>query len=138
MALIMAAVALVGAGVSAESQRRQAKTQQIQLEQQAEQEEIAAQGEELKRQKMLNRIRAANIVNQFASGISGEGTPESIAMASAKAVALSESQEGLSQRLRQQMLRQQGKNIRSAGNIQAGSTLLQGAVSAGQTGAFGG
>lgn len=136
--IVMAVVAVAGAAVSAHGQQQQAKAQEIELEQQAEQEHVQAQGEELKRRRMINRIQAANIVNQFASGITSEGTPESIAMASQKDIALSESQESLSQRLREASLRRQGKNIRSAANIQAGATLLKGAGSAMSSGAFGG
>ena len=135
--IVMAAVAIVGAGVQAHGQRQQAKAQEIELEVQQEQEAAKAQSEELERRRQLNRIQANNIVNMFASGITGEGTPESIALANAKTAALSESQIALSNRLRQQQMERQQKNIRSAANIGAASTLLKGASSAMGTGAFG-
>lgn len=106
------------------------KAKEIEFEQQAEQEKISAEGRELQRRQKLNKVLAANIVGVSTSGISGEGTPASIALESAKQASLSEGIEGLSTRLKQAQLKRQGKNVRVAGNIQAASTLLKGGFEA--------
>ena len=59
------------------------------------------------------------------SGISGEGTPASLALASAKKAGLSEATIGLSDKLKQAQLRRQGKSANQAGKLQATSTLLK-------------
>ena len=125
--LAMLAVAAVGAAVQVEGQRNAAKAQEIQLEQQAEQEELSAKQQEVVRRRNLNRALASNIVGQQVSGIAGEGTPESIALANAKTVAQSEGAESLSQSLKARMRQQQAENIRSAQRMQSGATLLQAA-----------
>jgi hypothetical protein len=51
---------------------------------------MAAQSRELQRREELNRALASNVVGQAMSGISGEGTPASIALASAERASLSE------------------------------------------------
>lgn len=107
-----------------------AKSQEIEFERQAEEEKISAEGRELQRRQKLNKVLAANIVGVSTSGISGEGTPASIALESAKQSSLSEGIEGLSTRLKQAQLKRQGKNVRAAGNIQAASTLLKGGFEA--------
>lgn len=107
-----------------------AKSQEIEFERQAEEEKISAEGRELQRRQKLNKVLAANIVGVSTSGISGEGTPASIALESAKQASLSEGIEGLSTRLKQAQLKRQGKNVRAAGNIQAASTLLKGGFEA--------
>lgn len=106
------------------------KSQEIEFERQAEEEKISAEGRELQRRQKLNKVLAANIVGVSTSGISGEGTPASIALESAKQASLSEGIEGLSTRLKQAQLKRQGKNVRAAGNIQAASTLLKGGFEA--------
>lgn len=106
------------------------KAKEIEFEQQAEQEKISAEGRELQRRQKLNKVLAANIVGVSTSGISGEGTPASIALESAKQASISEGIEGLSTRLKQAQLKRQGKNVRAAGNIQAASTLLKGGFEA--------
>jgi hypothetical protein len=60
------------------------------LNRQAEEEKIAAEGRELQRKQELNRVLAANNVSQSMSGITGEGTPASIALESAKQIGSSE------------------------------------------------
>ena len=62
------------------------------------------------------------------SGISGEGTPASISLASAKKASLSEATIGLSEKLKQAQLRRQAGYARQAGYLQAGSTLLGGVM----------
>lgn len=125
--LLIAAWAVgISTGVQVIAQRQQAKAQEIELEKQAEQEKFAAESRELRRRQQLNKVLAANVVSQASSGISGEGTPASIALESAKQVAISEGVEALSDRLRQAQLARQAKNIRGATGIQAASTLLSG------------
>jgi hypothetical protein len=60
---------------------------------------MAAQSRELQRREELNRALASNVVGQAMSGISGEGTPASIALASAERASLSEGTIGLSEKL---------------------------------------
>ena len=111
------------------------KAQQEALERQAEQEKIAAEGRELQRRQELNKVPASNIVGMSTSGITGEGTPASIALESAKQIGTSEGMIGLSDRLRQAQLRRQGAMARGTAGIQAASTLLSGAGTVSQ--AFG-
>mgnify|MGYP001287491347 CR=1 FL=1 len=103
------------------------KAQQEALERQAEQEKIAAEGRELQRRQELNKVLASNIVGMSTSGMTGEGTPASIALESAKQIGTSEGMIGLSDRLRQAQLRRQGAMARGTAGIQAASTLLSGA-----------
>ena len=103
------------------------KAQQENLERQAEQEKIAAEGRELQRRQELNRVLAANQVSASMSGITGEGTPASIALESAKQIGASEGMINLSERLKRAQLRRQGQMARGTAGIQAASTLLSGA-----------
>jgi len=70
------------------------------------------------------------------SGISGEGTPASIALASAKKAGLSEATISLSDKLKQAQLRRQGKAAKQAGYMAATSTLLKTGVGLAETGAL--
>ena len=124
------AVTATAGAVSARSQYVAGKTQQIELERQAEEERISAQGRELQRREELNRALAANVVGQAMSGISGEGTPASLALASAEKAGLSEATIGLSEKLKQAQLRRQGRSAKQAGYLQATSTLLKTAAQA--------
>lgn len=126
------AVTATAGAVSARSQYVAGKTQQIELERQAEEERIAAQSRELQRREQLNKALAANVVGQAMSGISGEGTPASLALASAKKAGLSEATISLSDKLKQAQLRRQGRSAKQAGYLQATSTLLQTAGQAAQ------
>ena len=120
------AVATATAGaVSARGQYIAGKTQEVELNRQAEEERLAAQSRELQRREELNRALAANVVGQSMSGISGEGTPASIALASAEKASLSEATIGLSEKLKQAQLRRQGKSAKQAGYLAATSTLLK-------------
>ncbi|MAO25561.1 MAG: hypothetical protein CMJ25_32890 [Phycisphaerae bacterium] len=119
------AVTATAGAVSARGQYVAGKTQQIEMERQAEEERIAAQSRELQRREELNRALAANVVGQAMSGISGEGTPASLALASAEKAGLSEATIGLSEKLKQAQLRRQGRSAKQAGYLQATSTLLQ-------------
>tara|TARA_R110000851_G_C12679724_1_gene523680 strand:+ start:50 stop:505 length:456 start_codon:yes stop_codon:yes gene_type:complete len=127
MAWVITAIAITATAgaVSARTSYVAGKTQQIELERQAEEERIAAQGRELQRREELNRALAANAVGQAMSGISGEGTPASLALSSAKKAGLSEATISLSDKLKQAALRRQGRSAKQAGYLQATSTLLQ-------------
>ncbi len=117
----------VTTGLTIQNQKNTAKAQAFELERQGEQEELSAEGRELERRQKLNKVLAANVVGQANSGIAGEGTPASIALGSAKQASISEGIESLSDRLKQDHLKRQADNVRSAGNTQAASTLLKGA-----------
>jgi len=127
---VITAIAVAGAGVSAYGQVQAGKAQEQQLKEQAKQEEFAAQSQELQRRQELNRALAANAAALSTAGISGEGTPASLALESAKQVGLSEMTIDLSERLRRASLIRQGKQAAQLGKIQAASTLLKGGVQA--------
>lgn len=127
MSWVLTAVAIGGAVLSASQQKAAAEGEEEALERQAEQEKIAAEGRELQRRQEVNKLLAANAVSLASSGITGEGTPQSISLESAKAVSVSEGLEVLSDRLRESQLRRQGRNIASQGRAQAASTLLRSA-----------
>jgi hypothetical protein len=122
MTWIVTALAVTSAAVSARGQYVAGKTQEIELNRQAEEERMAAQSRELQRREELNRALAANVVGQSMSGISGEGTPASIALASAERVSLSEGTIGLSEKLKQAQLRRQAKSAKQAGYLSCCST----------------
>jgi hypothetical protein len=130
MSWVITAIALTATAgaVSARGQYVAGKTQEIELKRKAEEERMAAQSRELQRREELNKALAANVVGQAMSGISGEGTPASISLASAKKASLSEATIGLSEKLRRAQLRRQGASARQAGYLQAGSTLLGGVL----------
>jgi hypothetical protein len=113
--------------VSTYGQIESGKAQQDALEEQAQQEKIAAEGRELQRRQELNKVLASNVVGASMSGMTGEGTPASIALESAKQIGTSEGMIGLSEKLQRAQLRRQGALARSTANIQATSTLLKGA-----------
>lgn len=125
-------VAGIATAVTVDTTLKQGKQQQYDLERQAEEEKIAAKGRELERRERLNDVLARSAVNQAASGIGIEGTPESIALATAKSASLSEGLESLSDRLRQSQLKRAAKNARRASYAEAGSTLLKGSIDMGQ------
>ena len=130
--LLFPILAAATAAVGARAQYVAGKTQEIELKQQAEEERMAAQSRELQRREELNRALAANVVGQAMSGISGEGTPASIALASAERAGLSEATIDLSERLRQAALKRQAKSAKQAGYLAAGSTLLKGGLQTAQ------
>jgi len=111
------------------------KAQQEALERQAEQEKIAAEGRELQRRQELNKVLASNIVGMSTSGMTGEGTPASIALESAKQIGTSEGIIGLSERLAEAQTLRKARMARGTAGIQAASTLLSGAGTVSQ--AFG-
>ena len=124
---VVVATIAASTAVSTYGQIEAGKAQQESLERQAEEEKIAAEGRELERKQELNRVLAANAVSASMSGITGEGTPASIALESAKQIGSSEGMINLSEKLKRAQLRRQGQMARSTANIQATSTLLSGA-----------
>jgi hypothetical protein len=126
------AVTATAGAVSARGQYVAGKTQEIELKRQAEEERMAAQSRELQRREELNRALASNVVGQAMSGISGEGTPASIALASAERASLSEATIGLSEKLKQAQLRRQASSAKQAGYLAATSTLLKTGAQAAQ------
>ena len=127
---IVAGLMAASTAVSVYGQVQGGKIQQREFERQAEEEKIAAEARELQRKQELNKVLAANAVSASMSGQTGEGTPASIALSSAKQIGTSEGMINLSDKLKRAQLRRQGANARSTANIQATSTLLSGAASA--------
>lgn len=115
-----------------DTQLKAAKQQEFNLERQAEDEKIEAKSRELERRERLNKVLARSVVSQAASGITTEGTPESIALATAKKASLSEGLESLSDRLRQAQIKREAKAAGDAGKVAAASTLLKTFTQAGQ------
>jgi hypothetical protein len=132
MSWIITAVVATSAAVSARGQYIAGKTQEIELKRQAEEEKLAAQAREIERRQELNRMLAANIAAQTQAGITGEGTPASLALAGAREAGLSEATISLSDRLRQATLRRRAAAEKQAGYLQAASTLLSGGARAAQ------
>jgi hypothetical protein len=128
MSFFVVAAMAASTALSVYSQVEAGKAQQDELNRQAEEEKIAAEGRELQRKQELNRVLAANNVSQSMSGITGEGTPASISLESAKQIGSSEAMINLSEKLKRAQLRRQGANARSTANIQATSTLLKGSA----------
>ena len=129
---IFAILAATSAAVSAYGQVQAGKGQKVALKEQAKQEELAAQSQELARRQELNRALAANVAALSTAGISGEGTPASLALESARQAGLSEMTIDLSERLRKASLERQAKQATQTAGLAAASTLLQSGVRAGQ------
>ena len=129
---IFAILAGLGSGVSAYGQIQAGKAQKVALKEQAKQEELAAESQELQRRQELNRALAANVAALSTAGISGEGTPASLALASAKQVGLSEATIDVSENLRQAALKRQAKQATQTAGLTAASTLLSGGAKAAQ------
>ena len=124
--VVVASIIAVSTVASAYGQVQSGKAQQEELERQAEEEKIAAESRELQRKQELNRVLAANAVSASVSGITGEGTPASIALESAKQIGSSEGMINLSEKLKRAQLRRQGAMAKSASYAGATSTLLKG------------
>ena len=133
---IFAILAGLSAGVSAYGQVQAGKAQKVALKEQAKQEELAAESQELARRQELNRALAANVAALSTAGISGEGTPASLALESAKQAGLSEMTIDLSEKLRRASLERQAKQATQIAGITAASTLLSGAERTGELGLF--
>jgi hypothetical protein len=130
--MIFQILALLAGGASAYGQVQAGKAQQQALREQAKQEEFAAQSQELQRRQELNRALAANVAALSTAGISGEGTPASLALESARQVGLSEATIDLSERLRRSALERQAQQATQTAGLAAASTLLQSGIQAGQ------
>lgn len=128
---ILALMAVSG-GVQAYGQVQAGKAQKVALKEQAKQEELAAESQELQRRQELNKALAANAAALSTAGISGEGTPASLALASAKQVGLSEATFDVSEKLRQAALKRQAKQATQTAGLAAASTLLKTGVQAAQ------
>ena len=129
---IFAILAATAAGVSAYGQVQAGKAQKAALKEQARQEELAAESQELARRQELNRALAANVAALSTAGISGEGTPASLALESAKQAGLSEMTIDLSEKLRRASLERQAQAATQTAGITAASTLLSGGLQAAQ------
>jgi len=129
---ILAIMTAVSGGVSAYGQVQAGKAQKMQLREQAKQEELAAESQELARRQELNRALAANVAALSTAGISGEGTPASLALESARQAGLSEMTIDLSERLRRASLERQAKVATQQAGFAAASTLLKSGVQAAQ------
>ena len=129
---IFAILAATSAAVSAYGQVQAGKAQKVALKEQAKQEELAAQSQELARRQELNRALAANVAALSTAGISGEGTPASLAIESAKKAGLSEATIDLSEKLRQSALIRAGKTATQQAGLAAVSTLIGGSIKAQQ------
>jgi hypothetical protein len=127
-AIVAAVASIAGTVTSVYGTIEAGKAQQESFERQAEEEKIAAEGRELERKQELNRVLAANAVSASMSGITGEGTPASISLESAKQIGSSEGMINLSEKLKRAQLRRQGQMARTTANIQATSTLLKGSA----------
>lgn len=125
-------LALLSGAVGAYGQVQAGKAQKVALKEQAKQEELAAESQELQRRQELNKALAANAAALSTAGISGEGTPASLALASAKQVGLSEATFDVSEKLRQAALKRQAKQATQTAGLAAASTLLQSGVQAAQ------
>jgi len=130
MSFAIVAAMAISTATSVYGQIQGGKSQESEFNRQAKEEKIAAEGRELQRKQELNKVLAANQVSASMSGMTGEGTPASIALESAKQIGSSESMINLSDKLKRAQLRRQGANARSTANINAASTLLSGAASA--------
>ena len=129
---ILAIMTAVSGGVSAYGQVQAGKAQKVAVKEQAKQEELAAQSQELQRRQELNRALAANVAALSTAGISGEGTPASLALESAKQAGLSEMTIDLSEKLRRASLERQAKVATQQAGFAAASTLLKSGVQAAQ------
>ena len=129
---IFAILAATSAAVGAYGQVQAGKAQKVALQEQAKQEELAAESQELQRRQELNRALAANVAALSTAGISGEGTPASLALESAKQAGLSEMTIDLSERLRRSSLQRQAKAATQQAGLAAVSTLIGGSIKAQQ------
>ncbi len=131
-----AILALLSGAVGAYGQVQAGKAQKMQLREQAKQEELAAESQELARRQELNRALAANVAALSTAGISGEGTPASLALESARQAGLSEMTIDLSEKLRRASLERQAKAATQTAGLTAASTLLSGTSRAAELGLF--
>ena len=129
MSFIITAAIVPSTAVTVYGQQEGAKAEQESMKRRAEEEKIAAQARALERQQELGRVLAANNASMAADGQSGEGTPASIALTSAKNIGSSEQTLALSSRLRQAQMRRQGSLARTNANLSSLSSIAGSAVS---------
>ena len=129
MSFFITAAIVASTAVTVYGQQEGAKAEQESMKRRAEEEKIAAQARALERQQELGRVLAANNASMAADGQSGEGTPASIALTSAKNIGSSEQTLALSSRLRQAQMRRQGSLARTNANLSSLSSIAGSAVS---------
>jgi|TARA_R110000744_G_scaffold72828_2_gene146040 hypothetical protein len=127
--IVTASLIAVSTAVNVYGMQEGAKAEQESMKRRAEEEKIAAQARALERQQELGRVLAANNASMAADGQSGEGTPASIALTSAKNIGSSEQTLALSSRLRQAQMRRQGSLARTNANLSSLSSIAGSAVS---------
>jgi len=127
--IVTASLIAVSTAVNVYGLQEGAKAEQESMKRRAEEEKIAAQARALERQQELGRVLAANNASMAADGQSGEGTPASIALTSAKNIGSSEQTLALSSRLRQAQMRRQGSLARTNANLSSLSSIAGSAVS---------
>lgn len=126
MSWVVVAVVATSAVVQTYSSIEAGKAQQDELNRQAEEQKLAAEIEETKRRQELNKALAANNLSMSMDGLSGSGTPESIALKNSENIGFSEGVFNLSASLEQSQRRRQARNARFTGNMQGVSTLMKG------------
>lgn len=126
MSWVVVAVVATSAVVQTYSAIEAGKAQQDELNRQAEEQKLAAEIEETKRRQELNKALAANNLSMSMDGLSGSGTPESIALKNSENIGFSEGVFNLSASLEQSQRRRQARNARFTGNMQGVSTLMKG------------
>ena len=126
--VVIGTVIAVSTVVQTYSSIEAGKAQQDELNRQAEEQKLAAEIEETKRRQELNKALAANNLSMSMDGLSGQGTPESIALKNSENIGFSEGVANLSASLAQSQLRRQARSARFTGNMQGVSTLMKGAT----------
>lgn len=128
MSFFITAAIVASTAVNVYGQQEGAKAEQESMKRRAEEEKIAAQARALERQQELGRVLAANNASMAADGQSGEGTPASIALTSAKNIGSSEQTLALSSRLRQAQMRRQGSLARTNANLSSLSSVASSSI----------
>jgi len=126
--IVTASLIAVSTAVNVYGMQEGAKAEQESMKRRAEEEKIAAQARALERQQELGRVLAANNASMAADGQSGEGTPASIALTSAKNIGSSEQTLALSSRLRQAQMRRQGSLARTNANLSSLSSVASSSI----------
>lgn len=130
-ALVLTAIAGLG---QAFQQKQTGKAQSQALKAQAKEEEVAARDRELQRKTRLNKVLAAQIAGQGASGVTGEGSQQAIALNSIREASLGDLAGEANASGIQQRLKNQSKTARKLGNLSAATTLLSTGANIGITG----
>lgn len=125
--VVVATIASTAVSVYGQVQAGKAADEAAQIA--AREAELEAQTEALGRMQELKRNLAANQLSMAAGGVSG-GTPESIALESAKDIGASEQVIGLSSKLKQAAMIRQGKAQKATAYTGALSTAIKGGTKA--------